>query len=182
MTLGGVVDTFLIGRRIIRCSVNQICLRPRSRQTGLPRFSANAARAGGGFSERAAMKTSKRNVFHGLCGFGKVKPPEYGVWANMKTRCYNPNHSSYKRYGGRGIVVCGAWIDSFPQFFKDMGPRPSSQHSIDRVNNNGNYEPSNCKWSTRKEQQNNTRTNRFITINGETKTASQWKQSQSVQI
>ena len=72
---------------------------------------------------------------------------EYNSWAGMKQRCLNPNNEKYPIYGGRGITVCKEWINSFQQFYNDMGSRPSNNHSIDRINNDGNYEPSNCRWS-----------------------------------
>ena len=78
----------------------------------------------------------------------------YKSWESMKTRCYNENCNRYKNYGGRGISVCNEWKNSFLQFLKDMEERPENK-SLDRIDNNGNYEPSNCKWSTFKEQMSN---------------------------
>ena len=78
----------------------------------------------------------------------------------MKDRCYNPNLKHYKDYGGRGIIVCDRWKDSFENFFEDMGLKPSSKHSIDRIDVNGNYESRNCKWSTDQEQARNRRNQR----------------------
>lgn len=75
----------------------------------------------------------------------------------MQQRCYNPKHKSYHNYGGRGIFVCVRWMISFPDFLKDVGLKPTPQHSIDRINNDGNYEPGNVKWSTAKEQRANQR-------------------------
>lgn len=70
----------------------------------------------------------------------------------MKTRCSNPNVDNYKHYGGRGVTVCERWLHSFESFLADMGKKPSPQHSIDRINNDGNYEPDNCRWATKLEQ------------------------------
>src|SRR5215471_1725927 len=87
---------------------------------------------------------------------GMIGTQEYHSWIGMRSRCSDPNHQGYKDYGGRGISVCERW-SKFEHFYADMGPKPSSNHSIDRIDNNGNYEPSNCKWSTPKEQSNNQR-------------------------
>jgi hypothetical protein len=83
------------------------------------------------------------------------KTPEYGVWVNMRTRCNNTNYYKWNNYGGRGIKVCEEWNGSFEQFFADMGKRPSNLHSLDRIDNDGNYCKENCRWATRKEQQAN---------------------------
>lgn len=84
---------------------------------------------------------------------------EYKAWTSMISRCYNENNVSYKNYGGRGIVVCDRWRYSVKNFVKDMGLKPSSDMSLDRINNNGNYEITNCRWSTSIEQNNNQRRN-----------------------
>lgn len=105
---------------------------------------------------------------------GRVRELEYHCWAGMLARCLNPNVKSYKDYGGRGIRVCEEWAESFEAFYRDMGPRPSRQHSIDRYpDTNGDYRPGNCRWSTAKEQSNNRRSNRFIEVDGETLTLAQ---------
>lgn len=80
---------------------------------------------------------------------------EYRSWTHMKNRCNNPKYEYYHRYGGRGIKIHESWIKSFETFFKDMGRCPSKKHSIDRINNNGNYEPGNCRWATAFEQVHN---------------------------
>jgi hypothetical protein len=91
----------------------------------------------------------------------------------MKQRCLNPNTSKYEFYGGRGIKICDRWL-VFVNFLEDMGERPGKEYSIEREDSNGNYEPGNCRWATRSEQVSNTRFNRHITIDGETKTLSEW--------
>lgn len=99
-------------------------------------------------------------------GHATGKPtPEYKTWLGMKERCDNANSCYYNRYGGRGISLCGRWKESFEAFLEDMGPRPSGT-SIDRINNDGNYEPDNCRWATPKEQSRNKRNNRKIVLDG----------------
>lgn len=77
--------------------------------------------------------------------------PEYQVWTNMKQRCYNPKKERYPCYGGRGITICDRWKNSFVNFYADMGKRPTTNHQIDRIDNDGNYEPGNCQWITQLE-------------------------------
>jgi len=104
---------------------------------------------------------------------GMSETPEYYAWKEMKQRCFNPNHKAYSNYGDRGITVCDRWLNS-DNFLTDMGSRPTAKHSLDRINNDGDYSPKNCKWSTKAEQENNKRTNRLITIDGKTLNIAQW--------
>lgn len=98
----------------------------------------------------------------------------YGIWEGMKARCQNPNNIYYHNYGGRGISLCSEW-QKFDNFYKwSMENGYNDKLTIDRINSNGNYEPSNCQWSTRKAQANNTRRNHYIEFNGETKTIAEW--------
>jgi hypothetical protein len=91
----------------------------------------------------------------------------------MKERCHNPTCHAYPLYGGRGITVCERWRNSFDAFLEDMGERPAGM-SIDRIDNNKGYEPSNCRWATVIDQSNNRSTNRFLTIDGVSKTVTEW--------
>lgn len=109
-----------------------------------------------------------------LTTHGKSNMPEYEVYITMKKRCYNKKHISYKDYGGRGITVCDKWLNSFTEFLSDMGNRPGKHYSIDRINNNGNYTPTNCRWATKKEQNSNTRRNNWIEYNGEKMILADW--------
>ena len=110
-------------------------------------------------------KTSAR---HGL-----TNTPTFTAWVNLRQRCLNPNHSSYSDYGGRGIKVCDRWLESFENFLADMGEKPVGM-SIERNDVDGNYEPTNCRWATSKEQGNNKRSNRFVSHEGRTQTVAQW--------
>lgn len=92
--------------------------------------------------------------------------PEYAVWCTMKARCSNPNNEKYMSYGGRGIEVCKRWADNFQNFIDDMGKRPSKRHSIERKDNNGNYEPSNCEWALPAQQMKNQRRSKLYDLNG----------------
>jgi len=95
----------------------------------------------------------------------RKRTPEYNTWKGVRQRCNNKNDPAYKHYGGRGIKVCKRW-DDYELFLKDMGHRPSTRHSIDRIDNDGNYQPDNCRWATLSEQRRNTRQNHVI--NGKT--------------
>ncbi len=100
------------------------------------------------------------------------KSPEWVCWCAIRTRCGRPSAVNYHLYGGRGIRVCERWM-SFDNFLADMGRKPTPRHSIDRINNNGHYEPGNCRWATRSEQGRNRRDNFFITPGGTTRTLSE---------
>jgi len=118
------------------------------------------------------MKTpaGKASQIAAVTTHGMSYSSEYKVWAGMKGRCADKKQKSH---GGRGITVCERW-QSFENFYADMGPRPSDKHSIERIDNDGNYEPSNCRWATLSEQMRNTRRNRIVEFRGEKRTISEW--------
>jgi hypothetical protein len=102
------------------------------------------------------------------------KTPERSAWQNMRDRCNNPNCVSFDNYGLRGIRVCDEWQYDYQAFLRHVGPRPSPRHSLDRIDNNGHYEPGNVRWADKSTQLSNRRTNRLLTFSGETLTMSQW--------
>lgn len=114
------------------------------------------------------MRTYRRSewdrvlVCHGLS-----KTTEYRVWNGMLNRCRNSKMKEYPYYGGRGIRVCQRWVDNFTDFLADIGSRPSPKHTLDRIDPNGDYEPSNCRWATQFEQQNNRVNTRYVVYRGD---------------
>lgn len=120
-----------------------------------------------GHTKSCGCLTTKHNL-----SSGKKKTKIYRAWRSMMGRCFNKNVKRYSIYGGRGITVCDRWMD-FSNFLSDMGMPPSSNHSLDRIDNNGNYEPTNCRWATIYEQANNKRRNVYVNINGEKMSVSQ---------
>jgi len=110
---------------------------------------------------KIAMHTARLKTHGGSAS------PEYKCWCEMKSRCLNDKNIHFHNYGGRGITICDEWIGSFETFLADMGARPSADHSIDRIDPNGHYEPSNCRWATEHQQQNNRRNNRKIEFCGQ---------------
>ena len=126
-----------------------------------------------GHTTSCGCEKTRKSITH-----GKSNTPEIRTWQGMKQRCLNINNNRYKDYGGRGIKVCKRWL-KFENFYKDMGERPKGT-TLDRIDNNGNYEPSNCRWATPEQQYSNMRSNHYITYNGETLTISQWARKLNV--
>jgi hypothetical protein len=108
------------------------------------------------------------------------RSPEYKSWAEMRQRCLNPKNPRFHHYGGRGISVCPRWLESFGNFFADMGLKPSSAHTLDRIDVNGNYDPSNCRWATWKQQQNNRRDTVLVEHRGEIRSVTEWSEATGI--
>lgn len=132
------------------------------RETKMPSLSPSKATKedsmsiSSGYAEKPKRNiTATLGIKHGLRNV-----PEYENWHNMKQRCLNPNFYGYVNYGGRGITICQRWIDSFVNFYEDMGKRPTPSHSIDRIDNDKGYTPENCRWATKTTQIVNRRMNR----------------------
>lgn len=119
-------------------------------------------------------RTSASHIKHG--GKRVIVPPdkEYCVWQGMIQRCNDQHHKSFPDYGGRGISVCPEWLNSYQTFLSDVGRRPAPGYTIERIDNNGNYEPGNVRWATRREQGSNKSNNRRLEWNGKTQAMSQW--------
>ena len=130
-------------------------------------YSANLS---GGKTKSCGCLCSEKKSKHGLCNTHL-----YRIWASMKDRCYNTKAQRYEDYGGRGIIICGEWLNSFDVFYNwAISNGYKDGLSIDRINNYGNYTPLNCRWVGVKTQSNNRRTNHFISINGVTHTIAEW--------
>lgn len=127
-----------------------------------------------GCLQRDRMRILGRETHHApKLRHGMFKTPEYQAWADMRSRCSNVNNKRWRDYGGRGISVCRRW-ELFENFYADMGARPGAGYSIDRINNNGNYEPGNCRWATDLQQRMNSRSVRIIEFNGKQQLLSEW--------
>lgn len=120
-----------------------------------------------------AVSIAKARTKHGDSKRSAPTAAEFHIWCSIRQRCTNPANPAYQSYGGRGIHCCIRWRD-YSTFLKDMGRRPSPQHSIDRIDNNKGYTPTNCRWATRIEQANNKRTSRVLTLGEDSLTLSEW--------
>ena len=168
----------LVGRRFGRVCVVR---RDDTIMTGDPRWicvcDCGKEKSIRGFSLRSGRTTScgclrRERAMAPATTHGMSYTRVYTIWAKMIARCTNPRHVGYARYGGRGISVCDRWRNSFEAFLADMGDCGSLQ--IDRIKNNGNYEPNNCRWVTASENNRNRNSNRVIAYNGVSKTLVEW--------
>lgn len=128
-----------------------------------------------GCIKKEVMTGNQINRTHGMS-----KTKEWKAWASIKDRCLNPNVKGYENYGGRGITMHPAWINSFESFYEHIGDAPSKKHSVDRIDNSRGYEPGNVRWATVKEQGNNRRTNVVIEFQGKSLTIAQWSEELGV--
>lgn len=129
-----------------------------TRETRADRLTAGIAQSCGCLQREAAARGKFKHGMHNTL--------EHKIWRGMIQRCTNPKAAKFENYGGRGIRVCAAWMASFEAFYRDVGPRPTPGHSLDRSNNDGNYEPGNVRWATGTEQQSNSRRTRKVTLDG----------------
>ncbi len=111
---------------------------------------------------------------------GRSRSIEHKTWGGIIQRCTNPKSPNFDIYGGRGIGVCDRWRNSFSDFFSDMGPRPSPLHSIDRIDNDGDYRPENCRWATMSEQHRNYSQNALVEFNGKTQSVTEWSEENGI--
>lgn len=140
---GAVVTTRSFRRWLCRCDCgSEVVVRAQSLLSGN--------------TKSCGCQHAQGKVVHGHAR-AKHHEPEYAIWTAMKNRCGNPSDKAWKNYGGRGIRVCERWRNSYLAFISDVGRRPSPELSIDRINNDGNYEPGNVRWATREQQQANKR-------------------------
>lgn len=161
-------DRFVNGKKIVYWK----CLCDCGREHSVRVYSLlnSAVRSCGCFQRESA---AKRSLKHGIYAGMRNKEPSFmTTWRGMLYRCEKPTFPAYKNYGGRGIRVCDRWRlgdgerQGFECFRDDMGPKPTSSHTLDRIDNEGNYEPSNCRWASRREQGLNTRVNHHVTLAG----------------
>ena len=189
-TFRGEPVSSLVGRKINRLTLTHVIEKRDSHNELLAEFycecgRSKTARLSNVFNGNVTSCGCKRaeNAFKNgvvIHGYSRVnaRTPDYLCWDAMKSRCINSRSANYVNYGARGISVCDRWLGSFGflNFISDMGSRPSPRHSLDRINNDGNYEPSNCRWATTRQQARNKRTARIVEFNGESLPIVEWSE------
>lgn len=140
-------------------------------------FEALVANVASGKTKSCGCLSSRKRIGQQSITHGASKTRVYRIWLGMIRRCSDIKHNRYADYGGRGISVCDRWLESFSNFLIDMGHPPSDKHSLDRYpNNDGNYQPDNCRWATASQQARNTRFTKRITANGESLQLVEWSE------
>ena len=153
----------LIGQRFGRLTVIEFAGIRHEKRTWLCKCDCGKTNTVATSTLRAGKTKSCGNHKIGYRTHNGSKRPEYQSWLGMRARCLNPKHFAYEYYGGRGIRICNRWLLSFADFLSDMGERPTLKHTLERLNNDGNYEPSNCVWATRAVQAKNKRPRKLKT-------------------
>jgi hypothetical protein len=155
---GRLVAAFCVGKNALRGTMDWLCICDCGKEkivniADLSGIEGHGTRSCGCLLRESSRLNARNNRKHGHCVGGKATK-EYNIWMGMKNRCLCPTNIAWELYGGRGIKVCDRWIgkvkgEGFTNFLADLGPRPSPEHSLDRIDPYGNYEPSNCRWGTR---------------------------------
>ncbi len=158
------------GRVRYRC----ICYCGKERLVEGFKLNDNPRMSCGNHKSEKAKENGRKRIRHGQARGSGGHSPEHRTWVSMNFRCYSPKCQDWERYGGRGIKVCKRWRYSFANFFADMGKRPGRGYVIDRKDNDGDYEPKNCRWLTVRESNRNKSDTRYLTINGVTKSMGHW--------
>lgn len=146
-------------------------------ECGVVKVAASSNVVSGSIKSCGCKKFHYNSIAHKRHGMTHSR--EFVTWSSMKARCLNRNDPFFSQYGGRGISICERWVNSFDNFYEDMGQRPAGM-SLDRVDVNGNYSKANCKWSTQSEQCRNMRSNRILTLNGVGKCVAEWSKETGI--
>lgn len=165
-SFGRLIVTSYAGRLKNRTYWNAICDCGNERKFAAGNLSNGSTKSCGCLQREL---TASRSSTHGE----SRKTREYKIWGGMIQRCDNSNSKAFRHYGGRGISVCRRW-KKYENFLADMSRSPSPEHSLDRINNNGNYEPENCRWATWNEQARNRKTNKLLEYNGKSQCLAAW--------
>lgn len=159
------------GKRSTWCWCRCTC----GKEKWIVKYALKYSRSCGCLKREMHSLAGKQSRTHGESRSSSTHMPEYRAWEAMIKRCENPSHESYPRYGGRGIIVCHRWRESYEDFLSDVGRKPTPKHSLDRYPDyNGNYEPGNVRWATVIQQGRNRSQNKLYTYNGKTQCVAQW--------